>query len=117
MCNQSFSATADSLAELIQIVALHLEQAEDPDYEPHMVFRANLEKQTGEKAEQKREMEMLLANYSTDPSEIVRSTFFSWDILRLVPYTKILEIPPPPSETSKPADEKNKREEPPLPKI
>jgi hypothetical protein len=87
MCDQSFSATADSLGELVDIVALHLQLAEDEKYEPHLAYRAYLKQHSDEK----KELEALLERYHVDKTEIVRSKLFRWDILRLVPYTRILK--------------------------
>ncbi len=85
MCNQSFSATADTLGELVEIVAVHLRRVEELDNMPHEAyFKKN--------PEEKELLETLLARYHNDPSEIVRSKFFSWDVLRLVPYIRIFEV-------------------------
>jgi len=94
MCNQSFSATADTLAELVDIVALHLQRAEAKDYEPHQAYNAYLK----DHADEKEELETFLVKYRLDKSEIVRSKLFRWDVLRLVPYIeifKVVEIPLP----------------------
>src|SRR5713226_4656413 len=110
MCNQSFSATADTLAELVDIVALHLRRAEAKDYEPHQAYNAYLK----DHADEKEELETFLAKYRLDKSEIVRSKLFRWDILRLVPYVRIFEevaIPLPSGEVSEAADEKGTIEE------
>jgi len=85
MCNQSFSATTDTLAELVEIVAVHLRRVEEQHNKPHEVYFKK-------HPEEKELLETLLARYRNDPSEIVRSKFFSWDVLRLVPYIRIFDV-------------------------
>ncbi len=85
MCDRSFSATADTLGELVEIVAVHLRRVEEQDNKPHATYFKK-------HREEEDLLEALLARYRHDPSEIVRSKLFSWDILSLVPYTEIFEV-------------------------
>jgi hypothetical protein len=86
MCGgTSFSATADTLKEIVEIVAVHLRQVKDAKYEPHKEYFA---KHPGAK----REMENLEKPHPDSAQEILTSPFFIWAIQRLQPFTKIYEL-------------------------
>lgn len=85
MCDQSFSATADTLEELVEIVALHLRQVKDQGEKPHDGY---LQKHKGEEYR----ASTILKHYEDGPSAILDSPGFRWDIQRLVPYNKVFDI-------------------------
>ena len=85
MCEGSFTATADTLKELVDLVATHLRYAKDEQDKPHLAYLA---KHTGED----NRAATLLKRYPMDPSAILKSKGFGWNILKLVPYNKIFEV-------------------------
>lgn len=94
MCNHSsFSATADTLEELVQLVNLHIRQATAKNYETHKEY---FERNQDAKAE----LPGLLHHDNT--RAILSSKLFKWSIAKLAPFDKILEvekIPPFPRDT------------------
>jgi len=77
MCDQSFSATADHLRELVKIVGVHLEQTVlHPEH--HEAYH----KKHGK------------PDYPDPDSEsqILESPLFKWGILRLVPFNEIFQL-------------------------
>ena len=68
MCQDSFSATADTLEELVKIVQVHLEDM----------------KQSHDHNHQK-------SPYPSTKDEILDSNFFRWNVLRLQPFNNLSE--------------------------
>ncbi len=85
MCETSFTATADTLDELVDVVATHLRYMKDQEDKPHHAY---LKKHTGED----NRSATLLKKYPMDKSAILNSKGFSWDIIKLVPYTLIHKV-------------------------
>ena len=94
MCSTSFSATADTLKELVEIVGLHLK------LEAHTEYVNNYPLEATQVAN--------LRNHHDSAEEILSSNKFVWSIDRLSPFTKkiraVSKIPPfPPLEPHIPA--------------
>ena len=85
MCNDSFSATADTLKELVDIVALHLREMERLSDRPHHNFLEHHSKSEYSAS-------AILKDYHEHPSAILNNDGFRWDIQRLVPFNEIFEV-------------------------
>lgn len=85
MCDHSFSATADTLKELVDIVALHLKEMERHHDEAHHNFLEHHSKDEYSSS-------AILKDYHEHPSAILKSDAFRWDIQRLVPFNEIFDV-------------------------
>jgi hypothetical protein len=79
MCGStSFSATTNTLQELVDIVALHLRQDDHKDY---LAKNAKARKYMA-----------ILEKHPNDPKTILSSPLFMWAIERLRPFTEIRRV-------------------------
>ncbi len=84
MCgHDSFSATADTLQELVEIVSLHIRQVKAKNYAPHDQY---FKDHPGTKNL------MPGLEVPENTRAILASDLFSWSIERLVPFNEILKV-------------------------
>jgi hypothetical protein len=97
MCNHnSFSATADTLTEVVALVDLHIRQQKDTGYPSHKEYFLE---HPGTQ-EHMTELEI-----SDNTKAILDSPFFAWTIAGLVGFDKIVELAkiPPFPQLSQPS--------------
>lgn len=86
MCGgDSFSATADTLKQLVEIVDLHLRQTGGRVYEAH-------KKYLDAHKEMSHELPSHGKKYPDDASEILQSKLFVWKIQKLQPFNQIFDL-------------------------
>jgi hypothetical protein len=87
MCGgtRSFSATADTLKQLVEIVDLHLRQTKGASYESHSIYLNN-------HPQMKKHLPDPGKKYPDNAAEILSSPLFSWAIQKLEPFNKIFDL-------------------------